>query len=388
MAYQDQGRRPRSGSSRTTGSSSRQYAGGARARVPSSGVYHGPTGTRSRPKSNLRGGGGRGGYPLRSRSINFQGNRNRILGLDRRLVILGALAIVLLVLVVVGVSSCVRSCSNGDGSGAQAGQGDVRVAAGLPEGLTTAFTDELNRSEKLASIAENADKYGDQGLLDLALAVPEAVDFVAAYPTAEKTAQPYADAVTKGTAPQLWCWDSRWGNVDYAGRALALTGSGPTALSMAYMGLTGATDHTPADIAQAATEAEAATGDSAMTAEFLASEAEKLGLKCESFASNADNLSQMLDSGTFVLMETKAGSLTNAAHWILVTTENEDGSMQVSDPTSPDVSAHPWAPATLASTCTDFYVLSLPGSDDDNTDDAADGATDSTNGTDASSDYE
>ena len=384
MSYQDQGRRPRSGSSRTAGSSSRQYTGGARARVPRSGVYHGPTGTRTRPKSSLRGSGGRGGYPLRSRSINFQGNRNRILGLDRRLVILGALAIVLLVLVIVGVSTCVRSCSGGDGSGTQTGQGDVRVAAGLPEELATAFTDELNRSDKLASIAANADKYGDQGLLELALSVPEAIDFVAAYPTTEKTAQPYEDAVTKGTAPQLWCWDARWGNVDYAGRALALTGSGPTALSMAYMGLTGATDQTPADIAQAATEAQAATGDSAMTAEFLVSESEKLGLRCESFASNADNLAQMLDSGTYVLMETKAGSLTSAAHWILVTTENEDGSMQVSDPTSPAVSAHPWAPATLASTCTDFYVLSVPGSDDDSADGTDDGASDSTSESDTS----
>lgn len=384
MAYQDQGRRPRSGSSRT-GSSSRQYTGAARARVPSSGVYHGPTGTRTRPKSSLRGGGGRGGYPLRSRSINFQGNRNRILGLDRRLVILGALAIVLAVLVIVGVSTCVRSCSSGDSAGTQTGQSDVRVAAGLPEELTNAFTDELNQNEKLSNIAANADQYGDQGLLELALNVPEAIDFVAAYPTAEKTAQPYDEAVTKGTVPQLWCWDARWGNVDYAGRALAITGSGPTSLSMAYMGLTGSADKTPADIAQDATDAEAATGDSAMTADFLASEAEKLGLTCESFTSNADNLAQMLDSGTYVLMETKAGSLTSAAHWIVVVTENEDGSMQVYDPTSPDVSAHPWAPATLASTCTDFYVLSLPGSDDDNADATDDGTSGSTSDFDTSS---
>ena len=382
MAYQDQGRRPRSGSSRT-GSSSSQYTGAARARVPSSGVYHGPTGTRTRPKSSLRG-SSRGGYPLRSRSINFQGNRNRILGIDRRLVILGALAIVLAVLVIVGVSTCVRSCSGGEGTDTQTSQSDVRVAAGLSEELTNDFTSELDQNEKLATIAANADQYGDQGLLELALNVPEAIDFVAAYPTAEKTAQPYDEAVTKGTAPQLWCWDSRWGNVDYAGRALAITGSGPTALSMAYMGLTGATDSTPAEIAQSATDDEAATGDSAMTADFLVSEAEKLGLTCESFASNADNLSQMLDSGTYVLMETKAGSLTSAAHWVLVVTENEDGSMQVYDPTSPDVSAHPWAPATLASTCTDFYVLSVPGSDDDNADGTDDGASDSTSDSDAS----
>lgn len=374
MAYQDRDRRPHAGSSRS-GSTSRQYTGGARARVPTSGVYHGPTGTRTRPRSSgLRGGGrgGRGGYPVRSRSINFQGNRNRILGVDRRLVILGALAVVLLVLVVVGVSSCVRGCSSGSGDASQA---DSRVAAGLSDELTTAFTTQLDRNEKLADIAANAQQYGDQGLLELALDVPEAIDFVAAYPTAEKAAQPYDESVTQGTAPQLWCWDARWGNVDYAGRALAITGSGPTALAMAYMGLTGATDHTPADIAQAATDAGAATGDSAMTADFLVSQAGELGLTCESFASNGDNLSQVLDSGTYLLLETKAGSLTSAAHWVLVVSENEDGSMVVYDPTSPDVSAHPWAPATLASTCTDFYALSLPGSDDDNATDDGDGAT-------------
>lgn len=384
MAYQDQQRRPRSrsGSSRT-GSSTRQYTGAARARVPTSGVYHGPTGTRTRPKATSLRGGGRNGYPLRSRSINFQGNRNRVLGVDRRVLILGALAVVLVVLVIAGVTACVRGCSSTSGDASQA---DSRVAAGLSEELTSAFTEELDQGEKLATIAENADQYEDQGLLELALSVPEAIDFVEAYPSAERTAQPYEDEVTQGTAPQLWCWDSRWGNVDYAGRAIAITGSGPTALSMAYMGLTGSSDLTPADVAEAATEAGAATGDSAMTGEFLAAEAEELGLSCESYVSNGDTLAEMLDSGTYVLMETAAGSLTNSAHWVLVVTENEDGSMVVYDPTSPDVSAHPWAPATLASTCTEFYVLSLPGTDDDDSATSDDDATDATGQTDSTYD--
>lgn len=365
MAYQDQGRRPRSGSSRT-GSSSRQYTGAARARVPSSGVYHGPTGTRTRPKSSLRG-SSRGGYPLRSRSINFQGNRNRILGIDRRLVILGALAIVLAVLVIVGVSTCVRSCSGGEGTDTQTSQSDVRVAAGLSEELTNDFTSELDQNEKLATIAANADQYGDQGLLELALNVPEAIDFVAAYPDAEKTAQPYEDAVEQGVAPQLWCWDARWGAVDYAGHPLAVSGSGPTVVSMAYMGLTGKSDKSPADIAQAVTEAELASGDSAMSADYLSSAAEGLGLTYASYVSNGDNLSQMLDTGTYLLIEAKAGTLTDTAHWVLLVSENEDGSVVVYDPTSPEVSAHPWAPATLAASCDNLYAFS---SSDATTDDA------------------
>lgn len=368
MTRTDRDRRPRSGGSSMNGSS-RQYsgAGDSRARVPSQTAYHGPTGTRSRGGGmrgpGHRGRGGRGGYPLRSRSINFQGGRNRVLGIDRQLLILGALAVVLLVLVIVGVSSCVRGCSSDPAQSAN--PVDSRVAAGVSEELTQQFATELNRDEKLASIAATADRYADTGLLELALSVPEAIDFVAAYPDAEKTAQPYGGTVTQGEAPQLWCWDARWGNVDYAGRALAITGSGPTALSMAYMGLTGNNDKSPADLAQQASEANAATGDSAMAASFLESSAEGLGLSYRSYTSNADNLSQALDAGTYVLLETKAGSITSTAHWILLVSENEDGSITVYDPTSPDVSAHPWAAATLAASTDTIHALSLPKSDDD-----------------------
>lgn len=269
---------------------------------------------------------------------------------------------VLLVLVIVGVSSCVRGCSSDPAQSAN--PVDSRVAAGVSEELTQQFATELNRDEKLASIAATADRYADTGLLELALSVPEAIDFVAAYPDAEKTAQPYGDTVTQGKAPQLWCWDARWGSVDYAGRALAITGSGPTALSMAYMGLTGNNDKSPADLAQQASEANAATGDSAMAASFLESSAEGLGLSYRGYTSNADNLSQALDAGTYVLLETKAGSITSTAHWILLVSENEDGSITVYDPTSPDVSAHPWAAATLAASTDTIHALRLPGSDD------------------------
>ena len=381
MAQRNQQRR--TGTSRTNSSrasSSRQYTGAARARIPTSDVYHGPTGTRSRPKARLRDGRRGSGYPLRSRQINFQGNRGRILGIERRHIILGALAIVLVVLLVAGVSTCVRSCSG------SSDDTDSRIASGISDDLSEAFAEALDQNEKLAAIAANADQYDDEGLLELALAVPEAIDFVEAYPTADKTAESYDDEVTQGTVPQLWCWDSRWGNVDYAGRALALTGSGPTALAMAYMGLTGDASYTPADIAEAATDAGADTGDSAMTADFLVTEAEELGLSCETLVSGGDTLSEALESGAYVLIETQAGSLTSAAHWILVVAENEDGTLVVYDPTSPHVSEHPWAAATLAATCTEFYAVSLPDSDSSDDADAADTTTNSSSSTDSTSD--
>ena len=356
MSYGDRGDRPRMDSGRSV-DLSRRSSRGSRPRTTLGGSYHGPRGTSSRGgglKPPSRSGAG---YPLRERSINFQSGRaRRTLG-NRRLLILGALAVVLVILLVVGVSSCMRACS-ADQQSADANPVDARVAAGVDEELTGEFSAALNRGEKLASIAANADKYADQGLLELALNQPEAIDFVAAYPDAEKTAQPYEDSVTAGTVPELYCWDARWGAVDFVGRPLAITGSGPTALSMAYMGLTGSADKTPADMAQLVSEAEQTDEVSGMSGEFLESGLADLGLSCSTYTSNADNLSQVLDAGTYVLIETSAGSLTDTAHWVIVVSENEDGSLVVYDPTSPEVSARPWDPATLASSTTTLYALS------------------------------
>lgn len=363
MAYNDSNTgRLRGSSSRSGGSYS--HSQGSHRPITPQGTYHGPRGTRQRG-GGLKGPSRKGpGYPVRARSINFQNGRNRVLGIDRRMLILGALAVVLLVLLIVGVSSCVRGCSSQDQTG-EVNPVDARVAAGVSEELTTQFADELNRGEKLASIAASADRYEDPELLELALTVPESIDFVAAYPDAEKDAQPYEDSVTQGSAPQLWCWDARWGAVDYAGHPLAVSGSGPTALSMAYMGLTGSTDRTPADIAQAATDAGMASGDSALSADYLPTAAEDMGLAYDSYVSNGDNLAQVLDSGTYLLIEARAGTLTDMAHWVLLVTENEDGTVTVYDPTSPEVSAHPWAPATLAASCDTLHALSAADAGDD-----------------------
>lgn len=355
MTYNDYDGRSRSGSLR--GPSRSRSQGGLQ--IPSQGPYHGPRGTRQRPSSRRTSGPG---YPLRARSINFQSGRARRISSNRRLLILGALALVLVILVVVAVSSCVSSCSSEPVE--PVNPVDERVAPDVPEALTNQFATELDRGEKLSEIAYNADAYENQDLLELALTQPDAIDFVAAYPEAEKTAQPYTETVSKGTAPELYCWDSRWGNVDYAGAPLALTGSGPTALSMAYMGLTGSTDRTPADIAVLVEEAELASGDSLMSGSFLTDNLGDLGLTCSTYTSNEDNLLQILDTGTYLLAEVGAETLTDESHWVLLVTEEADGSIRVYDPTSPEVSEHPWDPATIAGSCETLYALSASQTDE------------------------
>lgn len=364
MSYSDLDERRRRGSTRPYDTAGTRARGGSsRPRIsPQVGSYHGPRGTRSRPATTRRSAGP--GYPLRTRNINFQSGRARRVTTNRRLIILGALALVIVILFVALISSCVRSCSS-DQQSAQANPVDARVAAGVGEDLTREFSDELNRNEKLAQIAAHADQY-DQRLLVLALTQPDAIDFVAGYPDAEKTAQPYDDTVTQGTAPTLFCWDTRWGYVDYAGAPLALTGSGPTALSMAYMGLTGKTDRTPADLAQLVANAGMTNDGSGMTGDFLSSSTiSDLGITCSSYASNADNLTQLLNSGTFIMIESNLGTTDGSSHWVLLTTRQEDGTIYLTDPTNPANNTHPWAASTVADSGTTLYTLSLTNTDAD-----------------------
>lgn len=355
MAYDD--RRARSRRQTGQNGSSSQRLRGSQERVLMQSAHHGPRGTGSRGQGGRAGRGDGRNYALRTRNINFQSSRGRR-NANLRLLILMALAAVLVVLLVVGVSSCVRGCSSSQGSG-EVNSIDSRVAAGVSDEITSEFTVELDRAEKLAQIAANASAYDDEGLLELALSQPEAIDFVASYPEAEKVAQEYEDTVTQGTVPELYCWDERWGYIDYAGRAFALTGSGPTALAMAYMSLTGTADQTPATIAELVSEAGAAEGDSSMSADFLTDSLSDLGLSCTTSTSNSDNLTELLGTGAYVLIEATAGTLTDEDHWVLVVAENEDGSIQVIDPTSPEVSAHAWDAANLASCGNTLYAISL-----------------------------
>ena len=132
---------------------------------------------------------------------------------------------------------------------------------------------------------------------------------------------------------------------------------------MAYMALTGNNDKTPADIAALATEKDAATGDSGTASSFYEAAADELGLTASSHASSADSLTQVLDAGVYLLVEAKAGTLTDTAHWVLVVTENADGTVVVYDPTDPSVSKREWSASTIAGACDTFYGVSAKSTD-------------------------
>ncbi|MGR1082854.1 C39 family peptidase [Olegusella massiliensis] len=302
------------------------------------------------------------GYSLRQRGINFSGRKGGLLSnLDQRSLLILAGGIIALLILIFAISSCVRGCASGtakkNNSTSSVNSQDARVSASASPDITSKLTPALDNADSLYKIAKNADKYKDSRLIDLAVNEPDAIKFVLTYPDADHTSGAYEDTVEKGTYPLLFNWDSRWGNVDFGDGALGVTGSAPTSLAMAYMGLTGKTDQTPATIAKAIADAGADSGDTGMATSFFDKGISTVGLSVTSMEVSKDNLHSILGNGSPALVQVKDDSLTATAHWILVIGYGNDGSLVVYDPTSSAVSSHSWDAGTISSSASALYSV-------------------------------
>lgn len=362
MANSSQDGRSRS---RGSGNSSGRRSGGRRSPSSRNGSHN------RRPQGSRDGSTSRRGtlqrpdtgYTLHSRRVRKESKLQTILQtlMRPRVLLFIALIIVVVVVLFVGVTSCINRGNEAARATTEEAkpknEQDQRVAAGVSASMTSRFTEALDQGELVERIAAQANEYDDDRLLVLALAEPSALQFVADYPSSDKSSGHYTDELTRGEVPTLYNWDKRWGAVTYGDGPLAVTGSGPTTMAMAYMGLTGKSDFTPVEIAQQSSKSNYTGTDSGTKAEMFMKLAEQMGLDAQSYDPSADTLYALGDNTVFAV-EVKAGTLTDDAHWVLVIGMNADGSVRVLDPTSTMVSSRPWAASTIADAATTFCGLS------------------------------
>lgn len=364
------------------------------------------------------------GYTLHSHRVNYSrrggSTRDRLGFVNGRFIVLLVIVVIVVIVLISGISSCVsgsRATQNENQQAEEQTESKPRVASGISDDLTRQFNTVLDRDDQMAQIAQNADQYDDDRLLTLALNEPEAVSFVANYLTADKSASSYTDKVTKGEVPQLYDWDTRWGYVTYGDGCIGVTGSAPTTVAMAYMGLTGRSDVTPATLAQGTSAAGSSTSqnsnnsnasnnanasssnsntstttsDSAESVIQLMSQA---GLDATQYDSSSDTLVACLSSSSVAAVYVDEDGLQDnrSAHWALVVGMNQDGTLNVFDPTSSLVSTRTWDSSTIArASSTILYVTvseSTQTADSTTTDDETDtayGSSDESNGTSTSS---
>ncbi len=245
-----------------------------------------------------------------------------------------------------------------------------KISTSISADLANELNERLKQNETFAKVVENADKVGNPELIELMLREPSAIDYVAAYLAEDgevpTEAQPFDENVSKGYYPTLYTWDTRWGYLTYADKPMALSGSGPTAFAMAYMGLTGKNDQSPDSIAQKATSAKGTDPTFDTSPEFLLSASREFGLVMEKIDTSKEDMSDSIESGTALLVQIRERTLTDSAHWVLVTGRNLDGSINMHDPTSTSVTEHPWDPDTISSNAQAIYTLTVKQTSESN----------------------
>lgn len=173
---------------------------------------------------------------------------------------------------------------------------------------------------------------------------PETVQFVYDYPE-QGSKEPEIDLsgeVTQGTIPLFLQWDERWGYQQYGSDMIAITGCGPTCLSMVYCGLTGKSDQSPLDVAHFSQE-QGYYNEGVGTAWTLMSEgARQLGLNPEELPLSGQLIRNRLEAGQPVICTMGPGDFTDSGHYLVLTGVNSDGTITLNDPNSPKNSEKSW----------------------------------------------
>lgn len=193
----------------------------------------------------------------------------------------------------------------------------------------------------------NTQKLREQGYPESLIALvernPETKDFVLDYPKYKGLEEiDISKEVTKGEIPHFLQWDERWGYETYGSDFLAVTGCGPTSLSMVVCGLTGDTKWNPYEVAKMAEDNGYYVDGSGSSWELMSSGAEKLGLTVSSVIFDAEHIRATLESGQPIICVMGPGDFTDAGHFLVLTGVDQEGDIILQDPNSVERTKQHW----------------------------------------------
>lgn len=192
-----------------------------------------------------------------------------------------------------------------------------------------------------------SDEYPD-ALVQLARDNPETEDFVRNYlKYGDENGKIHLDNKDltgngESRVPLLLQWDERWGYRQYGGNYMAITGCGPTCLSMVACGLQGTSQWNPYKVAKMA-EKEGFYVEGAGSAWSLMTEgAAKIGLQGQELSLDRDAIAQALQSGGIIISVMRPGDFTTSGHFLVLAGIDTNGNIIVNDPNSRKRSEKTW----------------------------------------------
>lgn len=145
----------------------------------------------------------------------------------------------------------------------------------------------------------------------------------------------------QGEMPHLYQTDPEWAMRPYGGATVATNACGPTALTMVYVYLTGATDVNPGSLAAWADERSYAPTGATEWA-FMTEGAEALGISGTMINPTRSAIESALRAGNPVICTVGPGDFTDVGHYIVLKSIDDYAMVEVHDPNSPERSARKW----------------------------------------------
>lgn len=186
---------------------------------------------------------------------------------------------------------------------------------------------------KVEEILNHYEEY-PESLLDMLSRNEEMIDFVSDYLKKEKKA--YSNTVgniEKKTIPLLLQWDKRWGYAPYGNLNIAVSGCGPTALSMVIVGLTGNKEITPYKVAKLSEEEGYYVEGVGTSWNLMTEGVKKFGIQSRQIPLSKNSIYNALQSGHPIICSMKPGDFTTGGHFIVLS-KIENGKIKVNDPSS------------------------------------------------------
>jgi len=201
-------------------------------------------------------------------------------------------------------------------------------------------------------------------ITNLLMSNHETLDFVLHYPELAGTQDgpDYPGSIdmsdfTPLRVPEYYQFDIRWGYKTYADNVMAVTGSGPTVLSMVASYLTGNGDMNPAWMAAFA-ENNNYTMEGGTNWSLMSDGAIGLGIDVTPINADQDRIERNLDVGNLVVCLMGPGDFTDSAQYIVIVGYSEEG-YEIRDPGSRSRTAQTWNFDTLAPQMNGCWIMRI-----------------------------
>lgn len=203
---------------------------------------------------------------------------------------------------------------------------------------------ELSENNKEDFIKQLKAENYPESLINLYEKHPETKEFVQNYPKYKdnKGKINIKKDVDKGGIPLFLQWDQRWGYRKYGGDFIAVTGCGPTCLSMVQCGLSGKTKWNPYRVAKMAEDNGFYVEGSGSSWDLMNSGAGIIGLVYNQVPFERESILNWLSSGNPIICSMGPGDFTTTGHFIVLSGTDGNGNVTVNDPNSIENSSKTW----------------------------------------------